>query len=133
MLDGISEQKGALMFLNDLLTLEHEGWDSLCTGNGGSFYGRTMTRDGIMVLSHGQALGRDEVIASLAAAPPWESYDIAGAKLITLTSTSAILTYTGSAQRTGDTIPFRALMSTVYVHEDGRWRIALYQQTPIPG
>lgn len=121
------------MNLNDLLALEHQGWDSLCTGNGGSFYGRTMTPDGMMILSHGQALGRDEVISSLAAAPPWESYDIAGATLITLTSTSAILTYTGSAQRAGDTAPFRSLMSTVYVREDGRWRIALYQQTPIPG
>jgi hypothetical protein len=29
--------------------------------------------------------------------------------------------------------PYRALMSSVYARRDGRWRLVLHQQTPIPG
>lgn len=120
------------MLVDDLLALEHQGWESLCTGDGASFYGHTMTPDGMMVLAHGQALTKEEVIASLSDAPPWERYEIRDAQLIPLDPSGAILTYTGSAHRHGDSTPFRALMSTIYVRQDDEWRIALYQQTPVP-
>ena len=44
---------------------------------------------------------------------------------------AAALVYTGRASRDGSA-DFVALMSSLYVRRDGRWRLALYQQTPVP-
>lgn len=119
------------METDELLTLERRGWDSLCDGTGGEFYGGLMTGDGVMVLAHGFALGRDAVVASLGDAPPWVGYEIRDPRLVALDDDAAALVYTGRAWRDGEPA-FEALMSSVYVRRDARWRLALYQQTPIP-
>ncbi|MGP6176457.1 DUF4440 domain-containing protein [Microbacterium sp. A196] len=82
-------------------------------------------------VAHGLALTRDEVVASLAAAPPWERYEIEEARIILLSDAAAALVYTGRGYRIGEP-PFVALMSSTYVRRGGRWRLAVYQQTPIP-
>lgn len=117
---------------DELLDLEHRGWTSLCDGTGAEFYGEIMTEDGQMLLAHGQALDRTEVIASLGDAPPWQSYDISDVRAAALSDDAAILTYRGTGFR-DEGEPFRALMSSVYTRRGGEWRLALYQQTPIPG
>ncbi|MBB0991423.1 nuclear transport factor 2 family protein [Dietzia sp. SLG510A3-30A2] len=119
------------MDIAELLELEHRGWSSLCDGTGADFYGRRMTADAVMVLAHGLALDREAVIASLNEAPPWQSYDISDERLIEVDENTAALVYTGRTSR-GDEDHFHALMSTVYTRREGQWRIALYQQTPVP-
>lgn len=118
--------------LDELLDLELQGWRSLCDSTGADFYGRIMTRDGVMVLAHGQIFDRQTVIDSLNEAPPWRTFDIADARLIELSDNHAILVYTGRAYREEDEPAFTALMSSVYTRHEGDWRLALYQQTPIP-
>ncbi|MBP2408095.1 nuclear transport factor 2 family protein [Brachybacterium fresconis] len=120
------------MIIDELLALEHRGWDSLCDGTGDDVYGRLLTADGVMVLAHGMVFDRPTVIASLAEAPPWQRYEIRDARLIEIDAATAILVYTGIASRDEDEQPFRALMSSTYTRRDGQWRLALYQQTPIP-
>ena len=44
---------------------------------------------------------------------------------------SAAIVYLGTGYRHGDQPAFVGLMSSVYVRQDGRWRLALYQQTSI--
>ena len=119
------------MNIDELLHLERRGWDALCEGTGSQFYGELMTEHGLMVLAHGFALDWDAVIASLDDAPAWDAYEIAEPRLVGIGADSAALVYTGRASR-GDEAPFVALMSSVYTRVDGRWRLALYQQTPIP-
>jgi hypothetical protein len=63
--------------LDDLLALERQGWESLCTSTGADFYGRIMTQDGVMVLAHGQVFDRQAVIDSLNEAPPWRNFKTA--------------------------------------------------------
>lgn len=118
--------------LDQLLNLEHQGWQSLCNSTGAHFYGKTMTSDGVMVLAHGQVFDRQAVIDSLNEAPPWRTYEITDERLIALSDDHAILVYTGRAYRDGDEPAFIALMSSVYTRQDGAWRLALYQQTPVP-
>jgi hypothetical protein len=120
------------MLKDDLLALEHQGWMSLCDGTGADFYGRTMTEDAVMVLAHGFVLDRDAVAASLNDAPPWQRYEISDERLVEIDDDTAILVYTGRASRGDDEPQFRALMSSVYTRREGRWRLALYQQTPVP-
>ncbi|AWH92505.1 nuclear transport factor 2 family protein [Dietzia lutea] len=119
------------MNIAELLELEHQGWSSLCNRTGADFYGRLMTPDGVMVLAHGLVLEREEVVTSLNDAPPWRTYEISDERLVELNDDAVALVYTGRASR-GDGDDFHALMSTVYRRRHGSWRLALYQQTPIP-
>ena len=116
----------------EILRLEHAGWASLCQGTGADFYGRLMTADAVMVLSHGFVLDRDAVIASLDDAPPWRNYEISEDRLIEVGEDTAILVYTGRASRGEGAPAFHALMSSVYTRRDGQWRLTLYQQTSVP-
>ena len=118
--------------LAELLDLEHQGWRSLCDGTGSRFYGGIMTDDAVMVLAHGFVLDRQAVVDSLDEAPPWRTYEITDERLIALDEDHAVLVYTGRASREDGEPPFVALMSSVYTRRDGAWRLALYQQTPVP-
>lgn len=42
-----------------------------------------------------------------------------------------LLRYTGTGRRSGEP-DFVALMGSLYVRIDGEWRLAHYQQTPVP-
>ncbi|WP_156250723.1 nuclear transport factor 2 family protein [Pseudactinotalea terrae] len=118
--------------IDELLELEHRGWESLCRGTGADFYGQLMTEDAVMVLAHGFAMDRAAVIASLDDAPAWDRYEITDERLIEPGDDCAILVYSGRARR-GDEPEFHALMSSVYTRTGGQWRLALYQQTVVPG
>ena len=118
--------------LQTLLDLERAGWDSLCESRGDAYYGRIMTDDGVMVLANGEVMDRDAVVASLGQAPPWSTYELGEARLIAAGRDSAALVYRGTAHREPGEPAFTALMSSVYVRRDDEWRLALYQQTPIP-
>ena len=118
--------------IDELLKLEHDGWQSLCDGTGAGFYGSLMADDGIMTLAHGVTLDREGVIGSLDDAPPWHRYEIEDARAIPLGPDAAALTYLGRGFREGER-PFVALMSSIYRRDAGAWRLVLYQQTPVPG
>ncbi|MCC9174829.1 nuclear transport factor 2 family protein [Arthrobacter sp. zg-Y179] len=115
--------------LANLLEREHLGWQSLCRGQGGDFYGGLMTPDAVMVLVNGVVLDRSTIAASLNAAPPWTSYRITDERLVASTGAAALV-YRATAHRSGQE-PFEALMSSVYCLVDGRIRLALYQQTTV--
>jgi hypothetical protein len=116
--------------MSALLELERRGWDSLCDSTGSQFYGDLMTDDGVMVLANGAVMNRDAVVASLEHAPPWQSYDIEDVRLVEAGVDAAGLVYVGTGYRDGDQPAFVGVMSSFYVRQDARWRLALYQQTP---
>ncbi len=116
----------------ELLRLEQAGWMSLCDGSGDDYYGRIMTPDGAMVLADGSVLDRDGVVQSLRDAPAWSSYEISDERIVPLGPDAAALVYTGRSFRAAGGPAFVAAMSSVYVRQDGQWRLALYQQTPVP-
>jgi hypothetical protein len=116
----------------ELLRLEQAGWTSLCDGSGDSFYARMMTPEAVMVLADGSALDREQAVASLRDAPAWSSYEISDERLIPLGSGATALVYTGRAFRAAGGPAFVAIMTSVYVRDGDEWRLALYQQTPVP-
>ncbi len=129
-----SESEGAELekTLVTLVDLERQGWDSLCAGSGADFYGDIMTRDAVMVLANGAVLDRDAVIESLADAPPWRDYEMSDVRLSAAGRDGATLVYVGTAYRDADEPAFAGVMSSVYVNADDQWRLAHYQQTPLP-
>lgn len=118
--------------VEELLALEHAGWDSLCESTGGTFYGEIMTSDGLFVLVNGTVMTRDEIAGSLDGAPAWESYELTEPRSIPVTADTAALVYRATAHRGDLPEPFSALMSSLYTRIDTRPRLVLYQQTAIP-
>ncbi len=114
-----------------LLDLERAGWESLCRGTAGQFYGGMMTADAVMVLANGQVMSRDEVVTALGDAPSWSSYAIEDPRVVPIGADTAALVYTGTARREGDDPPFVGAMTSVYVRVGDKWKLALYQQTPV--
>jgi hypothetical protein len=119
-----------MSLLDELSDLEHLGWAALCAGTGHEFYGDLMTENGLMVFPGGMIMDRDQVVAALADSPPWLRFEIRHERLVE-TPDGAALVYLASAWRSADELPFEAAMSSLYVRGDGRWRLALYQQTPV--
>lgn len=115
-----------------LVKIERQGWDALCNSTGGRFYGSLMTGDAVMVRANGAVMDRESVVESLEHAPPWRTYNIEKVRLIRSGPDSATLVYVGTAYREGDEPAFTGVMSSVYRHLNDAWRLALYQETPIP-
>lgn len=118
--------------LKELLEVERRGWDALCTSTGADFYGELMTADAVMVLANGMVLDRDGVVAALRNAPPWRAFDLEDPRIVDAGIDGKILVYTGIAYRESDEPAFRGVMTSVYVSTPEGWRLACYQQTPIP-
>lgn len=117
--------------VDELLTLEHAGWMSLCESRGGSFYGDLMTPDALFILVNGMSMTRDDVAGSLDGAPAWASYEIADSRIVEVADDVAALVYRATAFRDDLPEPFTAQMSSLYCRIDGRPRLSLYQQTTI--
>ncbi len=70
--------------------------------------------------------------ASLEDAPAWSGYTIDDARVVAVGGEGRALVYRGRAWREGEEARFDALMSSVYVRDGDGWRLAVYQQTPVP-
>jgi hypothetical protein len=108
----------------DLLRIEEE----LAPGSSEA-YRRHLADDAVVVVP-GAVLTRDECIAAIGAAAPWDEHAIGDARTVRLGADAAVLTYRWHSRR-GDE-HYAAVMSSVYAHRDGAWRLVLHQQTPQP-
>jgi ketosteroid isomerase-like protein len=117
--------------LEELLKIENDGWRALCDSTAAAFYRDLMTEDALMVLANGAIMDRTAVAEALGHAPPWRAYEISDARLVTSGDGLAALVYIGTGYRDGEDAPFVGAMSSVYQRTDGRWRLVLYQQTPV--
>ena len=110
---------------DDLLALEREFW----TGDA-DFYRRNLSDHAVMVFPEpAGVMTRDQVLETIGSAPRWAEVQLEEPRVVTLTSETAILTYKATARREGDTTPYVALVSSVYVNGDGRWKLAFHQHT----
>lgn len=116
--------------LQELLELERAGWRALSSSGDAAtaFYGEVLAPQVVMLLPGGLWItDRQQAIRSMGGAP-WDAHQLADERVDALTDTCAIVSYRASARR-GD-LEYRALMSSTYVADGGRWRLAVHQQTP---
>jgi uncharacterized protein (TIGR02246 family) len=108
--------------------LERDGWKALSGTEGAAFYADLMADDGLMVFP-GLVMDKAESLRAIAGAPPWSTFELGDLRVIEATPDTAVVTYRATARRSGEKT-YQALMTTVYVRRDGRWRIVLHQQSP---
>ena len=106
-----------------LVDIEHE----LAGGDGETY--RRRLRDEAVVIVPGERLDKEATCAAIDAAGGWDEFSIEGATAVPLGADSALLTYRFSGRR-GD-FQYAALLSSAYVREDGEWKLAFHQQTPL--
>jgi hypothetical protein len=125
--DGMSEARKDRL-PEAIIACEEEAWRALSEGSGADFYRANLTDDALMVFPSG-VLSRVEAIAGIEAAPPWSTFRIEQPRVQRLGDDRALLTYRATAQRAGQK-PYRALMTTLFVRQDGTWKTEFHQQTP---
>ena len=116
----------------ELLRLEREGWEALSASGeaAGRFYAENLAADVLMLLPGGMVLDdRQEVVESMGGSP-WTSFKLSDERVLELVEGCAVVAYRATAQREGGE-PYTALFNSTYVREDGAWRLAIHQQTPV--
>jgi hypothetical protein len=117
-------------FADEVLDIEHAGWQALAmAGAAPAFYDQVLDDEIVFLLPGGLRVdNRVDVIDSLSGAP-WDWYRIDDAHVLALGDGVACVHYRAAAQR-GDEPVYEALMASTYVRRPDGWRLAVHQQTP---
>jgi hypothetical protein len=104
------------------------GIESALAAGGADAY-RHHLADDVLVVVPGMVLDRDATIEAIAASPGWDAVTMDDATTMRLDGGAALISYRFEGRR-GDDV-YTAVLSSVYVLKDGRWRLAFHQQTPL--
>jgi hypothetical protein len=117
--------------MQNLIELETQGWQALSTGQDAAqeFY-RSLLTDEAVMLFPGEILlrGKEEILKSIGFRP-WETFQFEGIQTIPFAENAGAVVYKVTARRKGSAT-YIALVSSLYVLRDEKWRLALHQQTP---
>ena len=116
---------------DDLIALEHEGWEALSTSRkaAAAFYGERLARDVVLLLPGDIVIDDRAAAVEALRGTPWDAYSLGDVRVVELSPDAAVVAYRGQARRGGH--DYAALFSSAYRREDGAWRLAVHQQTPI--
>lgn len=115
---------------DDLLELEREGWRALATDGAAAtaHYDRVLADEVLVLLPGGLVLDDRQAVVESMGGAPWDRYELSDERVLPLDPNAAVVAYRASAAR-GDTT-YAASFASTYVRQDGRWRLAVHQQTP---
>jgi len=113
-----------------LIEIEQAAWDASSSGNG-DWYRDNLTEDALLVFPGlSQPMNRSACVETVdAALGSWEWYRMQDVRVVPLADDAAVLTYRAVARRAGEAVDYVASISTVYVRQDGDWKLAFHQQT----
>jgi hypothetical protein len=116
---------------DDLEQLERDGWDALSAGPeaAAGYYAHVLDDHPIMLLPGDLVITDRAAMIQAMGGQPWASYRLQDVRVLDLGEGAGAVTYAVVAQREGSP-EYSALVSSVYARRDGRWRLALHQQTP---
>ena len=120
------------MTVHDELTeLEHDAWRALSTDGeaAAAFYDRVLASDVLMLLPGGLVIDDRRAVLESMRGPPWDDFTFIDERVVELGEQCAVVAYQVMAHRADQ--EYEALFNSTYVREDGAWRLALHQQTPL--
>ena len=115
----------------ELVDLERQGWQALSADGdtAAAHYERVLADEVLMLLPGGLVIDDRQAVVESMRGEPWESFELADARVLALASDAVVVAYRATARRSGST--YAALCNSTYRRTDGRWRLALHQQTPL--
>ncbi len=94
-----------------------------------AFFERNLTDEAALIFP-GHTYTKQECVASMRDHPPYVKYDLSDPRIVHIGGSTAVLTHRATVMHTADDEPRSIVVSTVLVHQDGAWRMALHQWTP---
>jgi hypothetical protein len=117
--------------MQELLDLERRGWEALSTSGeaAAALYEEVLADEVLMLFPGGMVMDdRSQIVASMTG-PPWQSFEISDERVLPPSGSAAVVAYRGTAVRGG--ADYTALFNSTYIRQEGAWRLALHQQTPV--
>jgi hypothetical protein len=111
-----------------LLEREEAFWRE--AGNG-DFYRENLIDEALMVFPAPYGvMDKAATVQAVQASPAWRRFELRNPRVVELTDDSATLVYHADALDAAGS-RYSAYVTSVYVHREGAWRLALHHQTPI--
>jgi len=113
----------------DLLDLERQGWTALTKGGNAAadFYRDVLAEQVLMLLPGGMVVhDRAEALEALRLTS-WTGFELQPGLVQWLGPDAAVVAYEALARRGDD--EYRALFSSTYTRQNGKWKLAVHQQT----
>lgn len=110
-----------------LISLEEQFWkgDSI-------FYKQNLAENCLMVFPEPVGLlDKEHTIRAISGGQRWAAVDLLEPQVVRLGESAAILTYKAVAEREGESTTYSARTTSSYARENGAWKLAFHQQTPI--
>jgi hypothetical protein len=115
---------------DDLLKIERQLWT-----NDADVYAASLTGDALLVFAETGAIRRDTAIAAIgqenAEGRRWAEVAFDNILLTQPTQDTAVLIYRVTARWEYQQSATQAFASTLYVRDNGRWKVSFHQQTPV--
>ena len=109
-----------------LIRHEHELWEAMRHGDGGTHLQKAMTTDAVLI-DGGSLVERSAAIVALDGTT-WGDATMSDQRVVRLGDRAAMLAYRLRSTRDGS--PVDVWATTTYVYSEGRWRVGAHQQSP---
>ena len=109
----------------EILDLERNFW---AAAGDRAFYEQHFAEDGRCVFAFG-IIDKRHTVESMAAASGWATVEFDDIAVIDLSTDTVAIVYSAAATRPSGE-EYKAQVSSVYVRREGRWLLAVHQQTP---
>ncbi len=94
------------------------------------FFERNLTEDAMLIFpGPNNTYTKAECVAAMDGHPPYLKYDLADPRIVHIGESTAVLTYHATVMHEQNEKPRSVTVTTVLVHQDGAWRMALNQWT----
>ena len=110
-----------------LLALEETFWQA---SGDRDLYESNLAADAVHVFPGWGVADGERVLEAVAAAEPWERFELEEPRVVELGGDAAALVYTARAKRAGQD-EYVAAMTTVYRRDGDDWKLVIHQQTPL--
>jgi hypothetical protein len=127
-MNQLQEQSYATHIQDELLAIEKGFWER---GNEADYFRHNMVDGGLAVLAEG-VMTKQDAVEMTGASKPWRGVSYTDIRVMPLSADCAALLYTATGNRPDNNEPYHSRVTSVYQRRNGKWQIALHQQTVIP-
>jgi hypothetical protein len=112
-----------------LLTRLGDFLDAIAAGDL-EFFERNLTDEAMLIFPGDRnTYTKQQCVAAMVDHPPYVKYDLTDPRIVHIGESTAVLTHHATVMHEQNERPRSVMVSTVLVHQDGEWRMALHQWT----
>lgn len=93
------------------------------------FFERNLTEEARLIFPGGNTYTKAQCVAAMVGHPVYTRYDLADPQIVHIGESTAVLTHHATVMHEQNEHPRSVMVTSVLVHQDGAWRLALHQWT----